>query len=45
MADLCGFQKTNILLRHRDEMLSAFSDDSLANFEALFARINTTLSD
>jgi len=35
----------DILLRHRDDMLSALSDDTLANFGALFSQINATLSD
>ena len=35
----------DIFLRHRDDMLSAFSDDTLANFGALFSQINATLSD
>ena len=35
----------DIFLRHRDDMLSALSDDTLANFGALFSQINATLSD
>lgn len=32
------------LLRHRDEMLPALSEETLARFESLFAEINKTLS-
>ena len=35
----------DIFLRHRDDMLSALSDDTLANFGVLFSQINATLSD
>ena len=32
------------LLRHRDEMLPAFSGESLGNFEKLFSEVNATLT-
>ncbi len=34
---------TNMLLRHRDDMLSVLSEGALANFEAIFSSINATL--
>ena len=33
----------DILLRHRDEMLPKFSDETFSRFEMLFERINSTL--
>lgn len=33
----------DMLLRHRDDMLSALSEGTLANFEAIFSSINATL--